>query len=373
MRWPIVLCVLTLACRGGRDDEARALVQNAWQQLDVTGAVGTELLGKGIWYEGPALDAACAPAKELGWMDDEAHRPSGNKLTARISPTYDAQRYFTYSTPRGFCLYLGDDLSMEITGVTHVMNVYGVQAKYDIRRPEPWWDCVRPSLKDRQIDVIEQDNGKLEIQTEVGLFRGDCPAPLPRGEQRRAKHRPTGKAPQPATMADVKMAAKRLDDALWAQDYEAALTSISCFNFFEEKPYGTCSVAELVNVGPLPRSGQERGPKYGVPWSDWGFTDLDSFDRIVPDKEDGTLFHVLYKHRRTKDTRSISVHWAEGGWKLVGVVSIKGEGLTSVRFAYDLHDKDRRSIFDLRYAGEQVDDYGEPLDAAVRWGVADPD
>ena len=58
----------------------------------------------------------------------------------------------------------------------------------------------------------------------------------------------------------------------------------------------------------------------------------------------------------------MAVQWVDGRFKLVAVVSLRGEGLTTPRFVYDLDRKDRRDIFERRYKGEKIDEKGNSTD-----------
>jgi hypothetical protein len=345
------------------------MVQTEVESLHPFGAVNTEVIGKGIWYEAPALDAACGRQKEIYFMDDERRRPDNAKGIARISPTYDAQSFWTMSTQQGWCIHLGEGLTATAGDVDKLEDVYTVQVTYEMSGPSVYWECVPAQWKTRDVRVVETPDGKLELQDDLTFNRGDCPHPGNGGWERESSARPKKAAKSKPSASDVREAITRFDDALWEQDYEAAQDAVSCFNLFEKSKYGSCGVSEFINVGPIPRS--DYRTEHGPPWNEYGFKKLDGLKDIVADKKDDTLFHVHFKHERTNDKRSVSVQWVDGEWKLFGVVSQKGEGLTSARFVYDLHDRDRREIFDRRLAGENIDDYGESLDPLVRAGLQD--
>ena len=60
--------------------------------------------------------------------------------------------------------------------------------------------------------------------------------------------------------------------------------------------------------------------------------------------------------------RSLTVQWVDGQYKLMAVVSLKGEGMTSPRFVYDMHVPQRRKIFEKRLKGEPIDERGNNYD-----------
>ena len=98
---------------------------------------------------------------------------------------------------------------------------------------------------------------------------------------------------------------------------------ISCVNL-ETNKWGTCSLVELLALGPS-TYGDFR-VEDGAPWLEYTQYNLKALTKIVKDKKDPTILHVLMPHRKTKKTRSFSVQWTSGRWKLLGVVSIMGLG-----------------------------------------------
>ncbi|RME28623.1 MAG: hypothetical protein D6798_01995, partial [Deltaproteobacteria bacterium] len=161
------------------------------------------------------------------------------------------------------------------------------------------------------------------------------------------------------TRAEVEAAIQALDDALWAGDLLAARDAMVCYNLFEKDKVGTCSVGELVALGPVPRG--EARMQDGTPWLEYVRDDWHEFDRIVWDRKDRTLAHVTYKHKRNGRTRSLSVQYDGGTWKVVGIVGRKAEAITTARIMTDLVDRDRRDIFERRLAGEPIDADGNSL------------
>jgi len=371
----VALLILS-SCGGvtaGGGEAAEALVQSAFDAQSQPGPFGTEAHGKGVWYRAPAISTNCLMKKDWGFRDDPSHSPNSDS-SPRMSPVFNAQNHWTYATEKGYCIYLGDNLTMEVKGSTKLMEVWSVDVEYSMGRPDGWWECVDPKMKNRAIRVITNAAGELEIDGDAGLFQGGCPAPLPiEGIDRKAKNKPKGK-PNPPTKAEAMAAAKKLDDALWAQDYNGALNAISCYNLFNKSPYGSCAVSEIINVGPIPRG--EMRMQDGTPWSMNVFKSVDNFGKITPDKVDKTMFHIEVKaedRKRKRQHRTVAIQKVDGEWKLVGFVNAQGEGLTSMRFVYDLDRKEKREIFDRRLKGEKIADDGTSLDPNIRYGYADKD
>lgn len=374
MRLSLILTLLSLpACDAVISDqgaEAEALVRAAFDATAKPGPFGTEALGKGVWYRAPAISTSCLMQKDWGFRDDPGHSPNADG-SPRLSPVFGAQNSWTFATEKGYCIYLGDDLTLEVKGATKLMDVWSVDVAFDMGRPGGWWECVDPDVKTRGIRVITNAAGELEIDGDPGLFQGGCPAPLPLGMDRKPQAAPKGK-PKPPTAAEVNAAAKRLDDALYAQDYIAALDALSCYNLFNEKPYGSCAVSEVINLGPITRG--EVRMQDGTPWTMNVFRSLDDLGAITPDRVDKTMFHVRVKEARGKHkARSLAVQKVDGTWKIVGVVNALGEGLTSARIVYDLDRKEKREIFDRRLKGEKIADDGTSLDPNIRYGYAKPE
>lgn len=382
-RFGSFLLVVLTACGGGsRGDEVAALVSQTFATQNPAGRIGVEVTGKGVWYNTSSLDASCLRGKQWAFQDDRAASGSG-KAKSKLSPVYAEQRNFVTSTEKGYCVFVGADPTIEIADVSWVNartatssgaiepskaadleGVYTVAAKVALKAPAGWGECLADTAKMPIVQVAEKRDGTLEIiGGRVDLGQGDCPMPLPLGEDRKGAQRPSKPAPAPPSLADVRAVAKSFDDAVRARDYVGARAALSCYNLFETEKYGTCSAGELVGVGPLPGgSGNFMEP----PWSDGVFDSLDALGRVFPDAKDKTMFHVEVMHKKTKQPRTLAVQWVDGAWKLVAVVSVKAEGLTAPRFVYDLDQKERREVFERRLGGEPVDERGEPLDPEER-------
>lgn len=354
----VVPVVAGLACGGGGSggERAVALVQETFAARKTAGAVGVEALGKGVWYRAEAFNSGCLESKQ--W----AHRDRSGGDAPRVSPNYEAQGAFQQTTADGWCVWIGDDLDMQTGAVNRFGDAWVVDVTFTVARPGGWWDCVDDKQRQAVVRVIEGRDGALSIEKDPALWGGGCPRPLPIANPARAPgKRPTAAPPRPPTGADVVAAAKAFDDALYAHDLGAALDALACWNLFEKEPFGACSASELVAVGPIPRGASRR--EDGTPWSQNVFRSLDAIGRPEADRKDKTMFHAEVKAADGKHPRrTISVQWVDGSWKLVGAVSRKAEGLTSVEAVLDLDRKEKREIFDRRVAGEAIDFQGNPLD-----------
>lgn len=347
------------------EEEARGVLEPALAAATPAGRTGLLLKGKNVWLQAPDFDKSCLEQKDLAFNDNPGSRPAGQGGVSRISPTYAAQRYLTASTDTGFCVYLGEGLKAEIQEATFdwgTQDRWRFKVAYTMQSPTPWFECLDEKMRTREI-VVRQGDGEGAapvIEGTVPLAEGDCPHPLPGGEERTARAAPSGKPKAAPSRSDVEAAVQRMDDALWDGDFKAVQDAIVCYNLFEDDKVGTCSVGEVVALGPVPRG--EPRMKDGTPWLEYLQDDWKSFGRIVPDGKDRTLYHVMVEHKRTGAPRSFTVQWDGGQWKVVGVVGKKAESLTTARIINDLHDRKKRDIFGRRLAGERIDEDGNPLD-----------
>ena len=356
----VLLTALTAACRPGiPEEEAKAAVQAAFHQANPAGRTGIEVLGKAVWLKAPYFQDACLEQKDLAFNDDPARRPRGAKDIKRISPTYTNQRFITASTEKGWCIYLGDDPSLSFDEARWITDRWQMVVSYHMKNPTPWFECLDSAITSRLVEVTVSDGAPV-LEADMALSSGECPHPLPGGEERQAGHRPTAAAPKAPTRARVVQLMKAFDDALYDGEYEQALAMVSCYNLFEDKKYGTCSVAELISAGPLPR-GMPRSSD-GPPWLENVILSVDDIGAISKDRSDPSMYHVAMKSKRGGGKRSLAVQWVAGGWKLVGVVGRQAEALTTMRFVYDLDRKEKRDIFERRMQGEPIDEFGDPLD-----------
>jgi|GEM_PF-1935017 len=347
------------------EEAARAVLEPALTQATPAGRTGLLLKGKAVWLQAPMFDKSCLEQNDLAFNDDPASRPSSGGGIPRISPTYKNQRYLLASTPTGYCVLLGDGLKAEIKDARYdwaTKDRWHFTVAYTMANPTPWFGCLDPTVRERDI-VVRQGEGEGAapiIEGTLAIAEGDCPQPMPGGEERTARPRPSSAAPRPPSKADVEKLVKAFDDALWQGDFAAARDQLACYNLFEEDTFGSCSLAEVIALGPVPRG--EPRMQDGTPWLEYLQDSPAAFGRISPDRKDKSLFHVEVTHKRTGKVRTFSVQWVGGAWKLVGVVGRQAESITTVRILTDLGDKDKRDIFERRLAGEPIDEQGNPLD-----------
>lgn len=361
LRCRLVGLVLLAGCfeEGGLDGAtAQKAVEDAFAAANPAGRTGLELVGKTVWLGTEAFDKSCLESKNLAFNDDPGHRPPSSG--PRISPTYDAQRYLTASSARGYCVYLGDSPTLTVDETSWGGDRYRVDATLSINNPTPWWECLLPDRKVRQFEVQVDEAGQATVVQDASLGQGGCPHPLPEGEVRGPGTATPKRAHAAPSRAEVVALATELDEALHGGDFAAVKDLTACFNLVDDKPfYGNCSIAEFLSVGPS-FQGQPR-PQDGTPWIEYALSSLEGIGRISADRTDSGLYHVAVKHKRTGKARSFSVKWAADRWKMVGVVGQKAEGLTTVRYLNDLHRADLRDIFQRRLDGEEIDSRGEPL------------
>ena len=339
----------------------------AFDEQNPPGRVGVEVLGKGVWYRAPSLSGSCLQQKAWAFNNDPRRtRDAVGRAMPRISPTYSAQNAWVDVTEQGYCVYVGNDATLEILQTTFIDSTYRVEVKLGMAGPGGWWECIDPNVKTQTISVVETASGDLEIKDgSVSVGRGACRAPLPLGESRKPEARPRKHPPALPTRKEVREVLQAFDDRLRDHDYVGALEQVACFNLFEESKFGSCSVGEIVGLSAVPEKDDD---PFEPPWTDGVFYDLDSFGRISKDVHDPNMVHVEVQHRRTQHRRTLSLYWMEDGWALVGVVSLKGEGLTSMRFLYDLDRRDRRDIFERRLDGEMIDELGFPYNPLAEEG-----
>lgn len=360
--WGLLLGLVFSGCdgvMGTRAEEAAALVESSF--APVQGRVGVEVLGKGVWYRAPSLDGGCLQRKEQAFNSDpRKDRDGSGRTVSRISPTYDAQRFFVHGTESGYCVLVGTGLEMTVLQSNRIDDLYLVDVEFSMTQPAGWGDCLQADVMRRSFEVVEDESGQLMIQDgPVDIGQGACPVPLPLGESRKPSARPRKRAPALPSQEEVLQLLRSFDQALTERDYVQALSLVSCFNLYEESKYGSCSTAELVSLGPIPRAGVDR---LEMPWNDNVFLDYDALGRMSRDRQDKAMVHISIDPRRGDASRSLALHHVDGEWKLVGVVGARAEGLTSMRFIYDLDRREKRDIFERRMAGEPIDEKGHPLD-----------
>jgi hypothetical protein len=331
------------------DDQVAEAVRAKVAEAVPAGRVGVELLGRSRWVRAGMFDAECLQQKDLAFSENPA---AGEAL--RISPTYENQRFLTADTEKGWCVLLGEGGTAKVGGPVKQGDAWVVPVTLSLAAPTPWGACLADRALTREVKVTLDEAGAPVIDGDVSLPIGACPVPMPAGESRGgSSERPTERAPKAPTQDEVIVLMTRFNDALVKKDRVAALAMTSCYNLYEEKMVGSCTPAELLQVG---AHGESAGTS--ISWLEnvvEGFSDIGA---IRQDNKIPTMYHVLMTHKRTKRDRSMSVEWVGGEWRLVGVVGAKGADLTSARFVYDLHKNDRRDIFLRRLNGEKIDEQG---------------
>lgn len=349
-----LLILSLLACGPGyTPEEATEAARAAVVAANPTARVGLELVGRSRWVKGELFDAECLHSKDLAFTET----PDGR--SQRISPTYLNQRFITADTERGWCVLLGDGLQVEVGEPVPDGQGLSVPVTFKMSEPTPWFECLKEEVRTRKIPVRPTAEGGLEAQGELTLVAAGCPSPMPPGEVRGAASRSTEKAPKAPSQDEVLALMTRFNDALRQRDRVAALELVSCYNLYEAQKIGSCTPAELIQVGP--HDGGAVLPGFGVSWLETAIKDFSDIGAIRADPRLPTMYHVMMVHPRTKRDRSFSVEWVNGAWRLVGVVGAQGADLTSLRFVYDLHKAERRDVFLRRLAGEELDEQGNSL------------
>lgn len=332
-------------------------VEDAFAAANPAGRAAVELGGRNVWLEAGMFEPICLEQKDLAFNDDPQSRPSGSP--PRISPTYKNQRWITGTSERGVCVVLGNDPTAKVTNVAFGGEHWVVDLDVTVSDPSPWFECLMAKYKHKQVGVELGDDGSTKILGDLTLGQGGCAASLPADVERKGGARAMKKPKQAPTKAAVVSLIKAFDQALHDADFAAAREQTRCVNIFENPMWNACSLGELVSVGPAFFESRSRD---GTPWLEYTIKSADDIGRIVADASDPTLFHVLMKHKRSGKTRSFSVQWADGAWRLFGVVGQKAEALTSMRFVTDLHDRTKRDILERRINGEKIDHNGHALE-----------
>lgn len=363
MRVACLAALAALACgpTGISKEEAQAAVEAAFAEANPAGHAGAELRGKAVWLEAPFFERACLEQNDLAFTDEPSARSAGKGAIGRISPTYMNQRYITASTPTGYCVYMGENPTLTIEDTTWGGDVWRVTGQFGYEKPSPWAKCLAKTSTRRTFAVKGNPETGAQWEGKVDMHQGACPTPIPHDVERTSKPRPKKAPTGKPSGKQVVAAVQAFDDALYAHDGTAALDLTSCYNLEEDQKVGTCSLGEVLPVGPVPR-GEERGED-GAPWHEYAFRSIDDLAeaRVVGDR-DPTMVHVVVKHKRTGRDRSFALQWADNTWKMVGVVGARAETLTGVRYMYDLHKSDKREVFERRLKGEKIDEAGHSTD-----------
>jgi len=347
--------ILFVGCQSKMDEETvKSVIEAAFQEANSTdGRYGWELVGKTQWFDGSDFDSECFTESELAYRN--------YKTVGQITPSYPAQQFITASSKKGYCLDLGGELSYSISSIEHVteggsMDIQNVHLRFELQDTTPWFSCLKEDRVSRIVRVENLTGTPMLNPKDHVLFqeKNGCPNPIPKYEKRNPTARPTTEAAKAPTLAEVKALAQKFDEALFERDFEKAMGLVSCVNLFETSKWGTCALVEVLSLGPSVHT----DTRMENPWLEGALDDFGTLKKVMKDKADPTLFHVVTQGKRK---RSLSVQWANGRWKLLGVVSIHGQGLTPLRFMNDLHDNKNRDVFDRRLAGEKIDHKGNPI------------
>ena len=275
---------LILTGCGSKMDEAtvKGVVEAAFQEHNSTnGRYGWELAGKGQWFDGTAFDKECLIENELAY-------PNHSKI-GQISPAYDVQHMITSSTKRGYCLDMGEGLSYVVDSIAHVsesgsMDIQNVALRFEIKDPSPWFSCLKEEAKSRTVRVENLDGTpKLNANDTVTFQeKNGCGNPVPKAEKRNPTARPTAEPTGKPTIEEVRSLAQKFDDALFERDFDKAYGLVSCVNLYENSKWGTCSLAEVLALGPSTH-GESRAED-GAPWLEYTLYDLSKLEKVVTDK-----------------------------------------------------------------------------------------
>lgn len=356
----LMLMSLLFGCNSKMDEATvKGVVEKAFLEQNPTeGRYGWEIIGKAQWFVGQGFNMECLMENELAYVNYD--KPG------QITPSYPAQHSITAASKKGYCIDMGSDLSYTINSIEHVsemgsMDIQMVNLTFELNNAAPWVSCLNEDVLTRMVrvenltgtpSINKDDLEKLAFQSSNG-----CPNPVPATADRVGGTRPEAKPTKAPTVDEARALAQKFDDKLFEGDIKGAYEMLSCVNLYEKAMWGTCSTSDLLAVGPSTH-GDERMES---PWMEYTQYNFDALKKVVADKQDPTLFHVLMPHRKNKNTRSFSIQWVGGEWRLFGAVSIMGAGLTPIRLMNDLHDKQYREAFEKRLAGEEVDYKGNPL------------
>lgn len=349
----ILLTLMPLGCGPSvTAEQAADYVKEQAKAANPAGRTGLELVGRSRWVRGGMFDGQCLMDKDLAFVENP-QATSGIK----ISPTWANQSYITAETDKGWCVYLGDGMEVEVGTPVAEGGGWKVPVTYSMNSASPWFQCITEAVRSRDVLVNWDPELNLSVDKPLKFLEGDCPHPMPEGEVRPSKVKaPDAAAPKAPTKDEVLALMKAFDGKLAERDLAGALEYVSCYNAFAKDGYGSCAPSELIQV-----SAHDGGEHPGMPWTEAVIKDFGDIGRIVKDPKLPGVYHVMTEHKRTKRPRSFAVQWTGKEWKLLGVIGAQGADLTSLRFFYDLHDAEKRDIFIRRLEGEEIDEKGNPL------------
>lgn len=351
---------LILACQPERMDSqaAKKLIIQEFEKLNsVKGRVSWQLDGKGQWSQGRGFERSCLDEKNIAFHH---HLKAG-----KIQPTLSSQLYFTTSTKKGYCIDMGEGLSLVVDAIASdsasvSAGSYKTTVHFEMKEPTPWFTCLSENFLRREFYMSFKD-GNITIDDSSGLvLREDeaCTQPGVAFVERKEQSRPTEAPKKAPSQKEIQDLLNKFDQALYDFDFAKAISYISCANLIEAK-WGYCTLSELLPLGHVTK-GEER-MRDGRPWLSNTARDFTVFTTVTRDRMDPTMFHLRYKDRRNKKPLSISIQYVEGEWKLFGAIAEVQQGVTPLSFILNLHEKETRDIFERRLAGEEIDSKGRPL------------
>ena len=349
-----------LACQPERMDSqvAKKLIIQEFEKLNsIKGRVSWQLDGKGQWSQGRGFERSCLDEKDIAFHH---HLKAG-----KIQPTLSSQKYFTTSTKKGYCIDMGEGLSLVVDSISSdsasiSAGSYKTTAHFEMKEPTPWFTCLSENFLRREF-YLNFSEGKITIDDSSGLvLREDeeCVQPGVAYVERAEKTRPTEAPKKAPTKQEIQELLNNFDQALYDYDFAKAISYISCANLIDAK-WGYCTLSELLPLGHVTK-GEER-MQDGRPWLANTARDFSVFAKSTRDSKDPTLYHLRYKDRRNKKPLSISMQYVGGEWKLFAAIAEVQQGVTPLSFILNLHDKEVRDIFERRLAGEEIDSQGRPL------------
>lgn len=350
---------LILACQPERMDSqaAQNLIIQEFEKLNSTkGRLSWVLDGKAQWSEGRGFERSCLDEKDIAFHH--------HLKAAKIQPTLSAQKYFTTSTKKGYCLDMGEGLSIVVDSIASdsasvSAGSYKTTVHFEMKEPTPWFSCLSENFLSRDIYLKFKD-GAISIDDSSGLaLREDeeCIQPGVAFVERKETPRPTEAPKKAPSQAEIQDLLTKFDQALFDYDYAKATSYVSCANLIDAK-WGYCTLAELLPLGQILKEERMRD---GNPWLSNTARDFSVFTTVTRDSKDPTMYHLRYKDRRNKKPLSISIQYVGGEWKLFGAIAEVQQGITPLSFILNLHDKETKEIFERRLAGEQIDSKGRPL------------
>ena len=365
--------ILSLAVACGDDapvvsvSDFQAQAESFMANSDISGSFGYELVGHGsVFYSTDFVDT-CLRENQLGWMESVGVMFRGDR-TSYFMTNYEAQQYMTQTTEDGYCLYLGENLSVELIDVVEdsegrelEANPFTIRWALTSSDPSPYFECLSEQVLNPTVTVLP--NQSFEAPAALSLFDNACqgmPEPYSREDEGGDAY-PSTEPPSAPTTAEIQTLLEDFDDALASRDLEAALEHVQCYNLLvvdrteveedeperqpDEAAIGACIPSDLLDTGPSFASTED---SWLIPWLEGH---IDSVSEVLePTIERGAepanVYHIELANTdpdpdlampRRRGNKSITVQWVNGEWKLLGLIESANSGITPVRFVNDLH------------------------------------